>query len=105
MYKSPPGRLLIICIRRIGDVLLVTPLIRTFKYHWPEAKIDLLVFKGTETILSLNPDVENIISIKEHPDFFQHYQLLKKIFRVYDIAVSTSPGDKAILYAYCAANY
>lgn len=105
MYKSPPGRLLIICIRRIGDVLLITPLIRTFKQHWPEAKIDLLVFKGTESILSSNPDIENIITIEEHPNFSQHYQLIKKIFRAYDMAVSTLPGDKATLYAYFAAKY
>lgn len=105
MYKSPPGRLLIICIRRIGDVLLVTPLIRTFKRHWPQTKIDLLVFKDTESILSSNPDIENIISVEEHPDFSQHYHLFKKIFRAYDMAVSTSPGDKAILYSYFAAKY
>jgi lipopolysaccharide heptosyltransferase III len=105
MHKLSPGRLLIVCIRRIGDVLLTTPLIRTFKRHWPEAKIDLLVFKGTESILSSNPDIENIISIEEHPDFFQHYQLIIRIFRVYDMAVSTLPGDKATLYAYFAANY
>lgn len=105
MHKSQPGRLLIICIRRIGDVLLVTPLIRTFKRHWPETKIDLLVFKGTESILSSNPDIENIISIEEHPGYFQHYQLIKRIFRAYDMAVSTLPGDKATIYAYFAANY
>lgn len=105
MQKSPPGRLLIVCIRRIGDVLLVTPLIRTFKQHWPKTKVDLLVFKGTESILNSNPDIENIISIDECPDFFQHYQLIKKIFRVYDMSVSTLPGDRATLYAYFAANY
>jgi lipopolysaccharide heptosyltransferase III len=105
MVKSQPGRLLIICIRRIGDVLFVTPLIRTFKRHWPEAKIDLLVFKGTESILHANLDIQNIITIEEHPNFFQHCQLIKKIFRAYDIAVSTLPGDKATLYAYCAASY
>ena len=105
MHKSPPGRLLIICIRRMGDVLLVTPLIRTFKQHWPETKIDLLVFKGTESVISANPDIENIISIEEHTGFFQHYPLIKKFFRVYDMAVSTLPGDKATLYAYFAAKY
>lgn len=105
MHKSPPGRLLVVCIRRIGDVLLVTPLIRTFKQHWPEAKIDLLVFKGTESVLHSNPDIENIISVEEHPNFFQHYHLIKKIFRVYDLAVSTLPGDRAILYTYFAARY
>jgi heptosyltransferase III len=104
-HQSPPGRLLIICTRRIGDVLLATPLIRTFKQCWPKAKIDLLVFKGTESILHSNPDIENIISIEEHPNFFQHYRLIKKIFRRYDMAVSTLPGDKGILYTYFAAKY
>ncbi len=105
MYKLPPGRLLIVCIRRIGDVLLVTPLIRTFKRHWPEAKIDLLVFKGTEAILSANSDIENILTIEERPGYLRHYRLVKKIFRAYDMAVSTLPGDKSTLYAYLAANY
>lgn len=105
MLKLPPGRLLIICTRRLGDVLLITPLIRTFKQHWSEAKIDLLVFKGTEFILSSNPDIENIISIEERPNFFQHCQLIKKIFRAYDMSVSTLTGDRATLYAYFAANY
>ena len=105
MRKLPPGRLLIICTRRLGDVLLVTPLIRTFKQHWPVAKIDLLVFKGTESILNSNPDVSQIISIEERPNFFQHCQLIKKIFRAYDISVSTLPGDRSTLYAYFAANY
>lgn len=105
MHKSPPGRLLIICIRRIGDVLLVTPLIRTFKRHWPEAKIDLLVFKGTESILCANPDVNHVLTIDEQANFSQHCQLIKKIFRAYDMAVSTLTGDRATLYAYFAANY
>ena len=100
-----PRRLLIICTRRLGDVLLVTPLIRTFKSHWPETKIDLLVFKGTESVLNANPDIHTVISIEEHPHFFQHYQLIKKIFRRYDLAVSTLPGDKANLYAFFASNY
>lgn len=105
MLNLLPRSLLIICIRRIGDVLLVTPLIRTFKRHWPEAKIDLLVFKGTESILNANPDIQNIITIEEHADFYQHCQLIKKIFRAYDMAVSTLPGDKANLYAFVASKY
>lgn len=105
MRKLPPGRLLIICTRRLGDVLLVTPLIRTFKQHWPGVEIDLLVFKGTESILNSNPDINNIICIVERPDFFQHCQLIKKIFRAYDLSVSTLTGDRSTLYAYLAASY
>ncbi len=105
MVKIPPGRLLIICTRRIGDVLLVTPLIRTFKRHWPDTQIELLVFKGTESILASNPDIHAILTIDEHPRFFPHCQLIKKIFRRYDLSISTLPGDKSTLYAFLAARY
>lgn len=105
MYKKPPGRLLIICTRRIGDVLLATPLIRTVKSHWPDSQIELLVYKGTEAILTSNPDIHAVITIDEHPRFFTHCQLIKKIFRRYDLAISTLPGDKPILYAFFAARY
>lgn len=105
MYKIPPGRLLIICTRRIGDVLLVTPLIRTCKRHWPHSKIDLLVFKGTESILASNPDVHRIITIAERTSFFSQCQLIKKIFRHYDLSISTLPGDRSTLYAFFAAPY
>ncbi len=105
MVKLPPGRLLIICTRRIGDVLLVTPLIRTFKRHWPDTQIDLLVFKGTESILASSPDINTILTIQEHPHFFAHGRLIKRIFRHYDLALSTLPGDKSTLYAFLAAPY
>jgi heptosyltransferase III len=105
MVKLPPGRLLIICTRRIGDVLLITPLIRTCKRHWPDTQIDLLVFKGTESILASNPDIHTIHAIQEHPHFFSHCRLIKRIFRHYDLALSTLPGDKPTLYAFFAAPY
>lgn len=103
MIKNPPGRLLIICMRRIGDVLLVTPLVRTFRRHWPETQIDLLVFKGTESILASNPDIQAVIPIEAHPPFFSHCRLIKRIFRRYDLALSTLPSDKSTLYAFLAA--
>jgi heptosyltransferase-3 len=105
MITNPPGRLLIICTRRIGDVLLLTPLIRTLKRHWPASQIDLLVFKGTESILASNPDIHAIIPVQEHPTFFSHCRLIKRIFRYYDLALSTLPGDKSTLYAFLAARY
>ena len=44
-------RILVVALRRLGDVLLTTPLIRSLKRAWPEAAIDVLVFRGTEGIL------------------------------------------------------
>jgi heptosyltransferase III len=105
MYKTPPRRILIVCTRRLGDVLLVTPLIRTCKRHWPNTQIDLLVFQGTEAILAANTDIHRIITIAEHPKLVVHYHFIKKIFHAYDLSISTLPGDRSTLYAFFAAPY
>lgn len=43
-------RVLVVILRRLGDVLLTTPLIRSVKRAYPQASIDALVFAGTEEI-------------------------------------------------------
>src|SRR5262249_42590856 len=56
-------RILVISLRRIGDVLLTTPLIRSLRAAWPDATIDVLVFAGTSGILKGNPDIDTIIPV------------------------------------------
>ena len=52
-------RILVVSLRRIGDLLLTTPLIRSLRRAWPDARIDVLVFKGTDRILAGNPDIDD----------------------------------------------
>ncbi len=60
-------RILVVSLRRIGDLLLTTPLIRSLRRAWPDAKIDVLVFKGTDRILAGNPDINDIIAMPARP--------------------------------------
>jgi ADP-heptose:LPS heptosyltransferase len=60
-------RVLVITLRRLGDVLLTTPLIRSIKRALPAATIEALVFAGTEGILSGNPDLAGVIAIPRRP--------------------------------------
>ncbi|MGH8743423.1 MAG: glycosyltransferase family 9 protein, partial [Burkholderiales bacterium] len=99
---SVPQRVLLIVTRRIGDVLLATPLIRTLKRAWPHAQIDVLVFAETEGVISANPDIQNIITIAERPDLWTHLKLLAHLLRRYDLALSCLPGDRPTLYAWLA---
>ena len=55
------SRILIIALRRLGDVLLTTPLVRTIRRGFPQAKLDLLVFRGSERILKGNPDIDDVL--------------------------------------------
>ena len=67
----PAPRILVITLRRLGDVLLTTPLVRTLKHGWPGARVDMLVVRGTEGILAGNPDIERVIAISEKPSAFE----------------------------------
>ena len=99
---KPPASILVVVTRRIGDVLLTTPLIRSLKRAWPGAAIDALVFAGTEGVLAANPDIRRVITIAERPRIGDHLRLLAAIARRYDLALSVVPGDRPTLYAWLA---
>lgn len=96
---KPPHKILVAATRRIGDVLLATPLIRTLRCAWPEAEIDVLVFSGTEGVLAGNPDISRILTISQRPAHREHLRLIAGLWRKYDLALSAMPGDRPTLYA------
>ena len=99
---AAPGSVLVVITRRIGDVLLATPVIRSLKRAWPAAKLDVLVFAGTQGFIASNPDVNRVITITERPRLAEHLALAASIVRRYDLALSLVPGDRPTLYAYLA---
>jgi heptosyltransferase III len=99
---NPPRTVLVVVTRRIGDVLLATPVIRSLRSKWPDAAIDALVFAGTDGILAGNPDIRSVIKIAERLTLQQHRALAKQLWRSYDLALSLIPGDRPTLYAWMA---
>jgi heptosyltransferase III len=95
-------RILVLTLQRLGDVLLTTPLIRSLKRAWPDATIEALVFGGTEGILSGNPDLANVITMPPRPSAGESFELLRKLWRRYDLALSTQAGDRPTLFAFAA---
>lgn len=100
--ERSPRRVLVVVTRRIGDVLLATPLIRSLKRAWPDARIDALVFAGTQGVLLGNPDLDQVLTVAERPGFAAQVALLSRLFRRYDLALSLAPGDRPTLYAWLA---
>jgi heptosyltransferase-3 len=100
--STPPANVLVIVTRRIGDVLLATPLIRSLKAAWPETAIDALLFAGTGEIIAANPDVRQTLVIPHRPGFLAHLVFLLRIARRYELALSLVPGDRPTLYAFVA---
>ena len=74
-----PREVLVIVTRRIGDVLLATPLIRSIKQAWPEAALDVLVFEGTEGVIIANSDVRRIITVPERPRLARHLAVQTRV--------------------------
>jgi heptosyltransferase-3 len=54
---EPPERILVIQLRRIGDCLLTTPLLRALRHRFPQARIDFLVESAGQRVTEGNPRV------------------------------------------------
>jgi heptosyltransferase-3 len=96
---------LVVCTRRIGDVLLATPVIRSLKAALPHVMVDVLVFKGTEDVLSGNTDIRRVWTIAERPAIGSHLALLRVLWGRYDAAVSVLAGDRPTFHAWVAGRY
>jgi heptosyltransferase-3 len=95
-------KILVVALRRLGDVLLTTPLIHSLRQAWPEAKIDALVFAETAGILEGNPDLTGIVTMPSRPSAGQSLALAGRYFRRYDLAISTQCGDRPTFFAIVA---
>lgn len=97
-------RILIIALRRLGDVLLTTPLIRSVRRAWLDARIDVLVFGDTVGILDGNPDIDRVVTISSRPSTAESLSVAVSILRRYDLAISTQTGDRPSAFALLASS-
>ena len=95
-------RVLVVALRRLGDVLFTTPLIASIRSAWPRAVIHALVFEETAGILAGNPDLDSIVTMPTRKNIAQGTALALRLFRRYDLAVSTQSGDRPTTFALIA---
>ncbi|MBL1265034.1 glycosyltransferase family 9 protein [Methylomicrobium sp. RS1] len=101
--KRPPARILLIAMRFLGDALLTTPLIHSLKQAFPEAKIDILIYRNTAGMFEGNPDINRIIATPHRPKFRDYLEFIPRIFRRYDLALAVQAGDRPFIYSLIAA--
>lgn len=97
-------RILIIATRQIGDVLLTTPLIRATRQRWPDARIDVLGFEGQMGMLAGNPDLNACIGTPPRLGLMGGLRLAWRLWRQYDLALISQPGDRAHILGWIAAS-
>jgi lipopolysaccharide heptosyltransferase III len=101
----PHPRMLVIVMRRLGDVLVTTPLIHRLRVGRPGACIDVLVLAGTQGMLTGNPDIDEVIAVAPQPSAVETCRLVARLWRRYDVAVSTQTGDRPTFLAFVAGRW
>jgi heptosyltransferase-3 len=102
----PRPRILVIALRRLGDVLFATALTASLRRAFADAVIEVLVFDGTQGILAGNPDIDRIITVPPRGAGrgagWRSLALALRLAGRYHLAVSTQSGDRPTLFALLA---
>ena len=87
--------ILIIKLRYIGDVLLATPTVRAIKAARPDVRVTMLVNRGTEDVLSGNPDVDEIMVLDKGSLAAQSRLIAELRGRQFDTVIDLTDGDRS----------
>jgi ADP-heptose:LPS heptosyltransferase len=90
-----PRNILAIKLRYLGDVLLATPTLHALKVAFPEARLTVLVNRGTDDILRGNPHVDEILPLDRGSILQQSRFILDIRRRRFDTVVDLTDGDRA----------
>ena len=104
-------RILVLKFRNIGDVLLVTPLLENLKNNYPDALIDVAVNRNTESMITMNPNLNKLIVYERQK--MSSLPILKRLLREfkfirafkkdnYDIVINLTSGDRGDLISWCS---
>ena len=95
-------RILIVQTAFIGDVILITPLIRATAELYPQAAIDVLVVPAAAKLLENNPYIHAVISYPKRKNAL--WTMLQMIMRLrnnhYDLAISPHSSGRTHLLLY-----
>ena len=87
--------LLIIKRRYIGDVLLATPTVRAIRAARPDVRVTMMVNRGTEDVLSGNPDMDEIIALDKGSLAAQSRLIAGLRRQRFDTVIDLTDGDRS----------
>ncbi|MDE3041432.1 MAG: putative lipopolysaccharide heptosyltransferase III [Nitrospirota bacterium] len=86
---------LIIKLRYLGDVLLATPTVRAIKVARPDVRVTMMVNRGTEDVLSGNPDLDEIM-VLDKGSLAAQWRLIAGLRRHrFDTVIDLTDGDRS----------
>jgi ADP-heptose:LPS heptosyltransferase len=84
-------RIVLIRTDRVGDLVLSTPAIASFRRSWPAARIDILVTDYTEPVMRHNPDVDAVHVLPRGASASAMRAIAKQTGAGADLVVALSP--------------
>jgi len=100
-------KILVIIQRSNGDVFFSGTLLKELKEFFLYSRIDLLINDDTLQIAELLPGINKILKFsyvkKDTHRWKQEKEIIKKIYRKYDIAINLTASDRSVLYSILAA--
>jgi heptosyltransferase-3 len=107
MPEGSPGNILIIVQRSNGDVFLSAPLIEALYEAYNQPSIDLLINDDTLSIAKTLPHIRHIHLFsysRQSGRISQTTNLLRKLTRCYDLAISLTASDRSVMFAFAASS-
>ena len=99
---NPPNKILLIQLRRIGDVLMTTPAIRAVKEKFPEAELIYLTEPPADQVLEHNDHLTEVWLYSKHFSIWRKLQILWKLcFYGFDVSIDFFGNPRSAFFSWC----
>jgi heptosyltransferase-2 len=99
-------KILVINLMHIGDLLLVTPILRTLRTTYPEAHIALLADEKLQDLVKYNENINELLLIDKkgyHNKLGNYLEFVKDIRRQkFDVVINLHANERASFIAACS---
>ena len=72
-------KILLIQLRRIGDVMMCTPAVRSVRKAYPDAVIHFLTEPPADQVLQYNPHIDKLITFKKNKSTFEKIKMILRL--------------------------
>ncbi|MDQ6781069.1 MAG: glycosyltransferase family 9 protein, partial [Candidatus Eremiobacteraeota bacterium] len=90
--------ILLVRTDRVGDLIMSTPAIASFRRSWPHAHITAVVTDYTEPVLRFNPDIDTLVSLPHGASSRETLKRVRALGRM-DLAVALAPRTPDLVLA------
>jgi heptosyltransferase-3 len=100
-------RLAVFKLRNIGDVLMITPVLRALRETFPDAHITAVVNSGTEAMLAHNPHVDEVLAYRRDAGTWENLKFAYELRQGrFDLTIGFTEGQRTAWYSLlCGARY